>query len=230
MTGMLLLGPMTAHTASSGWSYGYTHGMSDHMDGIPRNDHCGFQFSNSCCINCKLGYNAGYFASSRSMLWPSRGRSSQRRGTGHGTTTRSNRREPTPSGVHDPPQLRVVSWPLGPGDGLEVLCLREICLEEPAAAGLLNGEERTTEVQQPPQLRGVLLSRAGYHAEVETRDLVRIKEGAAGDLLYAIQASLHLRQNPALRVVVLGASGHDIESRSGSRAHQGSAGRRPARV
>ena len=54
MTGMLLLGPMTAHTASSGWSYGYTHGMSDHMDGIPRNDHCGFQFSNSCCINCKL--------------------------------------------------------------------------------------------------------------------------------------------------------------------------------
>ena len=134
---------------------------------------------------------------------------------GAGTTTRSNRREPTPSGVHDPPQLRVVSWPLRPGDGLEILCLREICLEEPAAAGLLNGEERTTEVQQPPQLRGVLLSRAGYHAEVETRDLVRIKEAAAGDLLYAIQASLHLRQNPALRVVVLGASGHDIESRCG---------------
>jgi hypothetical protein len=130
---------------------------------------------------------------------------------GADTTTRSNRREPTPSGVHDPPQLRVVAWPLGPGDGLEVLCLREICLEEPAAAGLLNGEERTTEVQQPPQLRGVLLSRAGYHAEVETWDLVRIKEAAAGDLLYAIQASLHLRQNPALRVVVLGASGHDIE-------------------
>lgn len=81
MTEMLLLGPMTAHTASSGWSYGYTHGMSDHMDGIPRNDHCGFQFSNSCCINCKLGYNAGYFASSRSMLCPSRCRSSQHRGT-----------------------------------------------------------------------------------------------------------------------------------------------------
>lgn len=104
---------------------------------------------------------------------------------GAGTTTRSNRREPTPSGVHDPPQLRVVSWPLGPGDGLEVLCLREICLEEPAAAGLLNGEERTTEVQQPPQLRGVLLSRAGYHAEVETRDLVCVQEASTGLLYYS---------------------------------------------
>src|ERR1041385_2581327 len=123
----------------------------------------------------------------------------------------SNRREPPPSGVHDPPQLRVVSCPLGPGDGLKVLCLREICLEEPAAAGLLNGEERTTVVQQPPQLRGVLLSRAGYHTEVETWDLVCVKETPAGDLLYAIQASLHLCQNPALRVVVLGAPGHDIE-------------------
>jgi hypothetical protein len=129
--------------------------------------------------------------------------------------TRSNRREPPPSGVHDPPQLRVVAWPLGPGDGLEVLCLREICLEEAAAADLLNGEERTTVVQQPPQLSGVLLSRAGYHAEVETRDLVCIKEAPAGDLLYAIQASLHLRQNPALRVVVLGLRVTTLKSRCG---------------
>ena len=166
-----------------------------------------------------------------SMLCPSRCRSSQRRGTGrrHHHPFESSRTEL----VRRPRSATTACCRLavGPGDGLEVLCLREICLEEPAAAGLLNGEERTTEVQQPPQLRGVLLSRAGYHAEVETRDLVRIKEAcswrpAVCDTGFPAPAS-----EPSAACRCSGGSGSRHCNRAaGSRAHQGSAGRRPARV
>ena len=66
------------------------------------------------------------------------------------TTISSNSDEENPSGASDPPQLRVVAEPLGPGDGLEVICRREICLEEPLTAVLLNLEEITTYVEQAP--------------------------------------------------------------------------------
>lgn len=127
------------------------------------------------------------------------------------TTTIYNRHGANLSGVHDPPQLHIVALALGPGDGLKVLCLRQICLKEPPAAGLLNSEERTTKVEQVPQLSGVILLQASDHAVIETRDLVCVEEAAAGDLLDAMQAALYLRQNPALRVVVLEGPGHDVE-------------------
>lgn len=78
-----------------------------------------------------------------------------------------------------------------PGDDLEVLCLREVCAEEPTAAGLSKGEPTSAEDIEMPQLRIVLLSRAGDHAEVETRDLVCIEEAATG-LLYKSYDSLNL--------------------------------------
>ena len=97
------------------------------------------------------------------------------------TTTRSNRREPTPSRVHDPPQLRVVSLPLGPGDGLEVMCFIEICLEEAAAAVLLDAIQASLHLRQNPPLRVVVLGASGHDIEIALRDLVCIKEAQAGN-------------------------------------------------
>ena len=59
---MLLLGPVTAYAASSGWSNGYTRGTYDYANGNAFNDHCSFAYSNSYCFDYRLGYNAGWIA------------------------------------------------------------------------------------------------------------------------------------------------------------------------
>ena len=110
------------------------------------------------------------------------------------------------------PELCIVARLFRPGDDLEVLCLREICVEEPTAAGLPKGKSLTaTDDIEMPQLCVVLLSRAGDHAEVETRDLVCVQEASTGDLLKATQVSLLPRHNPALCVVLLSRAGDHAE-------------------
>jgi hypothetical protein len=61
-TVILLLGPVTAHAASSGWSNGYARGTYDYANGNAFNDHCSFAYSNSYCFDYRLGYNAGWIA------------------------------------------------------------------------------------------------------------------------------------------------------------------------
>jgi hypothetical protein len=51
---MLLLGPVTAHAASSGWSDGYARGTYDYANGNAFNDHCSFAYSNSYCFDYRL--------------------------------------------------------------------------------------------------------------------------------------------------------------------------------
>ncbi|HLN34837.1 MAG TPA: hypothetical protein VK250_06080 [Nitrososphaeraceae archaeon] len=62
-----------------------------------------------------------------------------------------------------------------------------------------------------PQLRIVLLSRAGDHAEVLTWDLVCIEEAATGYLMEATQVSMLPRHNPELRIVLLSRAGDHAE-------------------
>jgi hypothetical protein len=58
----LLLDPLTAYAASSGWSNGYARGTYGYANGNAFNDHCSFAYSNSYCFDYRLGYNAGWIA------------------------------------------------------------------------------------------------------------------------------------------------------------------------
>src|SRR5262245_56087248 len=80
------------------------------------------------------------------------------------------------------PELKVITEPFGPGDGLEVALGGYIGLEEPTAADLLDREEAAAEADEAPALRVVVLLWACDHSEIQAFDLMRVEEPAAADL------------------------------------------------